>query len=76
MISEANRQEVLAALAELPDAYRDVMVLREMENLSYADISEITGVPIGTVMSRLSRGRAELKKAILRQRAGDEQDAV
>jgi RNA polymerase sigma-70 factor (ECF subfamily) len=76
MISEANRQEVLGALAKLSLVYRDVVVLREMENLSYAEISEITGVPIGTVMSRLSRGRAELKKAILRQRAGDEQDAM
>jgi RNA polymerase sigma-70 factor (ECF subfamily) len=76
MISEANRQEVLGALAKLPFVYRDVVVLREMENLSYAELSEITGVPIGTVMSRLSRGRAELKKAILRQRAGDEQDAM
>ena len=76
MISETNRQEVLSALAELPLVYRDVVVLREMENLSYAEISETTGVPIGTVMSRLSRGRAELRKAILRQRAGDEEDAV
>lgn len=76
MISEADRKEVLRALAKLPLAYRDVVVLREMENLSYVNISEITGVPIGTVMSRLSRGRAELKKAILRQRAGDEDDAV
>jgi RNA polymerase sigma-70 factor (ECF subfamily) len=76
MISEANRQEVLSALAELPHVYRDVLVLREMESLSYAEISEITGVPIGTVMSRLSRGRAELKKTVLRQRVGEEQDAV
>jgi RNA polymerase sigma-70 factor (ECF subfamily) len=76
MISEADRQEVLSALGQLPLVYRDVVVLRGMENLSYAEISEITGVPIGTVMSRLSRGRAEFKKAILRQRAGDEQDAV
>lgn len=66
VMAEADRQEVLRALAGLPLIYRDVVVLREMENLSYADISEITGVPIGTVMSRLSRGRAELRKAILR----------
>src|SRR5205823_1164970 len=76
MISEVNRQELLDALAVLPLIYRDVVVLREMENLSYAEISEITGTPIGTVMSRLSRGRAELKKAVLRRRAGDDRDAM
>jgi RNA polymerase sigma-70 factor (ECF subfamily) len=76
MVAEADRQEVLDALAGLPLVYRDVVVLREMESLSYADISEITGVPIGTVMSRLSRGRAELRNAILRQRSKDEQDGL
>ena len=76
MISEVDRQQVLSALSGLPLIYRDVLVLREMEDLSYAEISEITGTPMGTVMSRLSRGRAELRKAVLRQRAGDEQDAV
>ena len=76
MISENNRQELLSALAELPPIHRDVVVLREMEELSYAEISEVTAAPIGTVMSRLSRARAELRKAVLRRRAGDEQDAV
>lgn len=71
MIADADRREILDALAKLPLSYRDVVVLREMEDLSYAEISEITGVPIGTVMSRLSRGRAELKKAVLRQRSGE-----
>lgn len=76
LISAIDRQKLLSALAGLPLIYRDVLVLREMEGLSYADIAEITGTPIGTVMSRLSRGRAELRRAVLRQDAGNEQDAV
>jgi len=46
--------------------YRDVVVLREMEGLSYSEIAEVTGTAIGTVMSRLSRGRAELRKVLTR----------
>jgi RNA polymerase sigma-70 factor (ECF subfamily) len=69
MLGEANAQHVRAALAELPLAYRDVIVLREMESLSYGEIAEITGVALGTVMSRLSRGRALLRKAVKKQEA-------
>ena len=49
-------------LARLPGEYREVLLLREMEDLSYRDIAEITGTPIGTVMSRLARARAALRK--------------
>jgi RNA polymerase sigma-70 factor (ECF subfamily) len=49
-------------LAALPSEFREVLVLREMEELSYSEIAQITGVPIGTVMSRLARARAMLKK--------------
>jgi len=49
--------EVQQALAQLPAHFREVIVLREMNQLNYRDIAEITNVPIGTVMSRLSRGR-------------------
>ena len=48
------------AVAALPDEFREVIVLREIELLSYAEIGAITGVPIGTVMSRLSRARKRL----------------
>jgi RNA polymerase sigma factor (sigma-70 family) len=54
---KADAQDVQQALAKLPPHFREVIVLREMNQLNYRDIAEITSVPIGTVMSRLSRGR-------------------
>jgi len=51
---------VNAALAKLPAEYREVLVLREMEDLSYREIAAIADVPVGTVMSRLARGRRRL----------------
>ncbi|MGU7780567.1 RNA polymerase sigma factor [Burkholderia sp. PU8-34] len=51
---------VNAALAKLPTEYREVLVLREMEDLSYREIAAIADVPVGTVMSRLARGRRRL----------------
>ncbi len=48
------------ALAALPVELRECLVLREMEEMSYRDIARITGVPVGTVMSRLFRGRQAL----------------
>ncbi|WP_224788559.1 RNA polymerase sigma factor [Pandoraea terrae] len=52
------------ALEALPVAYREVLVLRELEDMSYRDIVTVVGVPIGTVMSRLSRGRRLLGAAV------------
>jgi RNA polymerase sigma-70 factor (ECF subfamily) len=54
---KADAEEVQHALAQLPAQFREVIILREMNQLNYRDIAEITNVPIGTVMSRLSRGR-------------------
>ena len=76
LIAEGERKQLLSALASLPLKYRDIVVLREMEGLSYNEIAEVTCTPIGTVMSRLSRGRAELRKALTRSMAGNETDAV
>jgi len=53
----ADAQDVQHALAQLPAHFREVIVLREINQLNYRDIAEVTNVPIGTVMSRLSRGR-------------------
>jgi RNA polymerase sigma-70 factor, ECF subfamily len=54
---KADAQAIQEALAELPAQFREVIVLREINQMNYRDIAEITNVPIGTVMSRLSRGR-------------------
>jgi RNA polymerase sigma factor (sigma-70 family) len=52
------------AIENLPVPYREVVILREQEEFSYKQIAELTGAPIGTVMSRLARGRALLAKAL------------
>ena len=76
LIGAAERDYVLRALAELPTAFREVLVLREIEGFSYRDIAEVTGAPVGTVMSRLSRGRGELRKALTKLIERDEPNAV
>jgi DNA-directed RNA polymerase specialized sigma24 family protein len=61
-----HRQElgqINKALRALPVKLRECIVLRELEELSYKDIARITGAPIGTVMSRLSRARQAMSKA-------------
>jgi RNA polymerase sigma-70 factor (ECF subfamily) len=58
--AKATIETVRAAIAALPVDYREVVVLRELEGLSYKEISEVAGIPLGTVMSRLSRGRDQL----------------
>lgn len=61
-------RELHARLAALPAEYREVVVLRELEGLAYKEIAAIIGVPIGTVMSRLSRGRDLLQSRVLEAR--------
>jgi RNA polymerase sigma-70 factor, ECF subfamily len=60
-----ERTELLRkSLAELPAEYREVLVLRELEQLSYHEIAELTGIPLGTVMSRLNRARQRLQQIL------------
>src|SRR5579862_9855904 len=56
--------EVKSAIEALPDAFRIAVLLADVEGFSYKEIAEITDVPIGTVMSRLHRGRSALQKAL------------
>ncbi|MYM98391.1 sigma-70 family RNA polymerase sigma factor [Duganella vulcania] len=58
--SRDTGRTVNAALAQLPRAFREVLVLKEMDDLSYKQIAEVTETPIGTVMSRLARARKQL----------------
>jgi RNA polymerase sigma-70 factor (ECF subfamily) len=60
----AERERVDQAIARLPDEFREVLVLREIEELSYKEIAQVASIPIGTVMSRLSRARNLLRTAL------------
>jgi RNA polymerase sigma-70 factor (ECF subfamily) len=60
-IRASEGRRVRAMIANLPEVFREVLILREMEDLSYREIAEVTDTPIGTVMSRLARARALLK---------------
>jgi len=60
LIKNANSQLIRQALEGLAFEYREILILRELEELSYKEIAQITGIPLGTVMSRLSRARREL----------------
>ncbi|HZR87942.1 MAG TPA: sigma-70 family RNA polymerase sigma factor [Bradyrhizobium sp.] len=57
-------QDVLAKLARLPEDQREVLLLVAVEDLSYAEAANVLGIPVGTVMSRLSRARARLQQEI------------
>ncbi|MFA6964499.1 MULTISPECIES: sigma-70 family RNA polymerase sigma factor [Bosea] len=76
MMGEVDRDLVRLALAELPAAFREVVVLREIEGLGYREIAEITGTVVGTVMSRLSRGRMLLRQTLARKIGKDRSHAV
>ncbi len=62
LIRSDTASSLAAVLAGLPVDYREVLVLREYEDLSYRDIAAVVGTPIGTVMSRLARGRALMRE--------------
>jgi RNA polymerase sigma-70 factor (ECF subfamily) len=64
------------ALAMLPVEFREVIVLRELEDLSYKDVAQVAGIPIGTVMSRLSRARRLLCSAVRIAQGNPEYPAI
>jgi len=64
VLAGADKETVHRALAELPEIFREVLVLREMEGMSYKEIADVVSVSIGTVMSRLARARTRLREAL------------
>jgi RNA polymerase sigma-70 factor (ECF subfamily) len=63
-IAGDDRERVILALETLPPRFREVLILRELEGCSYKEIAAITSIPIGTVMSSLSRARRHLQLAL------------
>lgn len=63
-IAGSERERLSKALEDLPPRYREVLVLRELEGCSYKEIAEIAAMPIGSVMSTLSRARKQLQSAL------------
>lgn len=60
LLQEIDNQMLRRALEELPVEFREIVVLRELEGLSYKEIADLAGLPLGTVMSRLARARKRL----------------
>ena len=71
LLQSVDAQIVRQSLQELPVEFREIVVMREMEGLSYKEIADIVDIPIGTVMSRLARGRKRLY-VLLADRMGKE----
>jgi RNA polymerase sigma-70 factor, ECF subfamily len=72
VVQRLSQNDVVHALAEVPHDFRDVVVLVDIGDFSYADAAQILDVPIGTVMSRLHRGRRILKRAMADSAVGSE----
>src|SRR5690348_4464015 len=71
MLRNHDSETVRGLVAALPAAFREVIVLREINNLSYKEISDVIGTPVGTVMSRLARARAMLRTAWIAAGGGE-----
>ena len=63
ILQQQDRATIRCLVEELPEPFREAIVLREMNDLSYKEIAEVAGVPVGTVMSRLARARSMLRSA-------------
>jgi RNA polymerase sigma factor (sigma-70 family) len=64
LIAQADQAALEAAIEALPHAFREIIVMREINGLSYRDIASAIGAPVGTVMSRLARARALLINSV------------
>lgn len=70
MVENAERHRLRQKIENLPSSFREVIVLRDIEGLSYKEIASVTELPVGTVMSRLARGRERLQKQMVVHEAG------
>jgi len=70
LLASCSQEQIQEALAKLPSEFREAIVLRELEELSYKEIATVTGVPMGTVMSRISRAREGLRGLLTHRRKG------
>jgi RNA polymerase sigma-70 factor (ECF subfamily) len=66
LLRNVDTEMLKRAIDELPVEFRETIVLRELEEMSYKEIADISGVPLGTVMSRLARGRKRLQQVLTR----------
>src|SRR6202035_5655221 len=64
VLANADKETLRRALEKLPDIFREVLVLREIEGMSYKEIADVASVSIGTVMSRLARARTRLRQSV------------
>jgi RNA polymerase sigma-70 factor (ECF subfamily) len=64
VLANADKETLRRALEELPEIFREVLVLREIEGMSYKEIADVASVSLGTVMSRLARARARLRETL------------
>ena len=63
-LRKMEHEQIRAAIADLPELYREIIVLRDLEGFSYQEIATMLSCPAGTVMSRLGRARAKLRRAL------------
>jgi RNA polymerase sigma factor (sigma-70 family) len=63
-LASADKETLQRALEELPEVFREALVLREMEGMSYREIADVMSVSLGTVMSRLARARTRLRRSL------------
>lgn len=67
LLEKADHELMRKAIEDLPCEFREILVLREIEGLSYKEIADIAEVPMGTVMSRLARARAHLRMLVIQR---------
>ena len=70
ILRQRDAETIRHLVAELPEPFREAIVLREMNDLSYREIADLVGAPVGTVMSRLARARSMLRKAWIAEEEG------